>query len=181
MWWWCGTGFTVTHPPFLCVLVAVGRRWRSVRRCLQSRQEEKQPKTFRSRRNKRKRRKKVKTQLIICDVTPPTFSSPALGPASPAAAPLGRLAFKLWVSPSRVHERSFVTSEGTAGCFHEEGTGTLQLSDWPNVPVREQIFFLYDVFAWTAWHCAEAKTIIFCCKQELARPTDRLQPECLSR
>lgn len=58
VWWWCRTGFTVTHPPFLCVLIAVGRRRKSVRRCLQSRQEEKQPKTFRPRRHTRKQRKK---------------------------------------------------------------------------------------------------------------------------
>lgn len=75
-----------------------------------------------------------------------------------------------------------MTSEGTAGCFHEEGTGTLQLSDWPNVPVREQIFFFFMMFLPELRDTArKQKAIMFCCKQELARPTDRLQPECLSR
>lgn len=101
----------------------------------------KQAKTFRPWTNKKKKNKK--NQWIICDVTPPTFSSPALGPAALAAAPLERLAFKLWVSQRRVHERSLVSLQGTAGCCHEEGTERLQLSDWPNVPVREEKHFFF--------------------------------------
>lgn len=138
--------------------------------------EEIQTKTFKPWTNKRKRQKEeVKSHWIICDVTQPTFSSPTLGPVSPAAAPLGRLVFRLGVSPWRVHDRSFVSSHGTAGRCHDEGTGTLQLSGWPNVPVSEKSRFFFFFFARTVWHCAEMKAIMFCCKQELARP------ECWSR
>lgn len=146
MCWWSMSRFS--HLPFLCVLVAFRRQRKSVRRCLQSQRRKNRPKLFiRGQTRENSKERKVQTQWIICDVTPPTFSSPALAPVSPAAAPLGRLVFKLGVPPWRVHERSLVSSQGTAGCRHEEGTGRLQLSDWPNVPVREKS----RIFIFSLW------------------------------
>lgn len=53
----------------------------------------------------------------------------------------------LW---SCIREGSFWTSLGRAGCFQEDETWTLQLSDCPNVPVKEEgIFMMFCLYCMT--------------------------------